>query len=196
MSTRHCGLRFPGRFRSFPKSSMHLGSHSVAILRGIVNNLQLKCGIECSLFCSDHSQSFAPCLRTCSCCHHTTDDIMNVIKSGIYLRAATILLCSSSGAGSIRGWPLNVALRLFEQIQYVFPLPTALQTSWGCTRFSTIAYPCFIPAPLRYAEHRYEHKNRIISLQNEVPAKLNVAVYDPDLDVQHHDFGGVFVFVD
>ena len=120
MSTRQCGLCFQGRFRSFPKSSMHLGSHSVAILRGIVNNLQLKFSIECSLLlCSGHSQLFAPCLRTCSCRHHTPDDIMNFIKCGVYSRVATILLRSWSGATSIWGQPLNVVRRLFEQMRYM-----------------------------------------------------------------------------
>ena len=116
MSAELCGLRFRGIFRSFPKTSMHLENRFVAILRDIVNNLQLKCGIECSLLlCSGHSQLFAPCLRTCSCRHRTLGHIMNVIKCGVYLRAATILLRAWSGVASI-----NVVWRLFKQIRYLF----------------------------------------------------------------------------
>ena len=99
-------------------NSMHPGSRSFAILRGIVNNIQLKHGIDCSLLlCSGYSQSFTPCLRTCSY-HPTPDDIMNVIKCGVYSREATILLRFWSGAASIQGWPLHMVRRLFEQIQY------------------------------------------------------------------------------
>ena len=47
------------------ESVSYIPQSSVTILRGIVNNLQLKRGVECSLLHyrgSGHSQSFAPCL--------------------------------------------------------------------------------------------------------------------------------------
>ena len=47
------------------------------LLQGIVNNLQLKCGVECSFLLyhdSGHSQSLTLCHHTCRCCHHVHDD--------------------------------------------------------------------------------------------------------------------------
>ena len=63
---------------------------------------------------------------------------MNVIKCGVYSRLATILLRSWSGAVSIRGRPLNVVRRLFEQIRYIqfamwiaVDISTILTCTWG-----------------------------------------------------------------
>ena len=83
------------------------------ILRGVVNNHQLKRGVKCSLLLyhgSSHSQSFAPW----SPGHHCAlGNYMNVI----YLRAATILLRSLLCVTSIQGRPLNGLWLLFEQIR-------------------------------------------------------------------------------
>ena len=62
--------------------------------------------IECSLLYSGHSQSFT--------LGAVMTTIMNVVKCGIYSRAATILLGSSSSAASIRGRLLNGVRCLFE----------------------------------------------------------------------------------
>ena len=83
------------------------------ILRGVVNNHQLKCGVKCSLLLyhgSGHSQSFTPWIPGRHC---ALGNYMNVI----YLRAATILLRSLLRVTSIQGRPLNGLRLLFEQIR-------------------------------------------------------------------------------
>ena len=81
-------------------------------------NLQLKCGVKCSLLLyhgSGHSQSFALCLslhlQSLSPCPLT---ILNVTQYDVYFESG--YYSSLLSAASIRGRPLNRVQRLLEQI--------------------------------------------------------------------------------
>ena len=86
------------------------------ILLGIVNSLQLKRGIKCSLLV--YILPFPVLVVTLVSAMFLT--ILNVIKWRVYSRVATILLRSLLSAASIRWRPLTRVQHLFEVIQCAF----------------------------------------------------------------------------
>ena len=97
-------------------NSMHPGNPSPTILLGIVNSLQLKRGIKCSLLV--YILPFPVLVVTLVSAMFLT--ILNVIKWRVYSRVATILLHSLLSAASIRWRPLTRVQHLFEVIQCAF----------------------------------------------------------------------------
>ena len=96
---------------SFLINSMYSSSRSVWMLRGIVNNLQLKCCVE--RLRSSHSVATSGHARAWIC-RHTPDSIINIIKCSVYSREATISLRLPLSTALIRGRLLNGVRRPFE----------------------------------------------------------------------------------